>query len=357
MVDCSARWCQPGKTDNAMGQTKLVKMIASFRHLYRRQQSQKMDTKDTPKTILNSSKPSKGRKKDLLDEMLNTYMIDATKLIGSKGKEKGYEMTVVDTSTDYSMSYECVIERKHKRKQVEQADCSVDTDDHLFRTDNAAKSKTDFFVEGVPEKTSSCQMKGDPPSTEMGGEGRRVRFEDTAVLFDAARRGDVGELVRVLQDQATSVNVRNETGMTALHCAAANGRDESIAILLRDFGASVNVREENGWTPLHEAVMSESLRSVQVLLEHGADVEAEDGEQQSPLCMATGELKIALQSAIKSKYHADTVQAIYDYEAIESDEMSLRIGERLKITNRSGADWWMAEKGDRSGLVPRTHVQ
>lgn len=348
------------KKDNSMGQTKLIKMIASFKHLYHRpqQQSQK---EDTPKTIVNGSRPSRGKKKDLPSEVLDTYRIDASKLMSSQGKAKEYETTVVDTSTDYSMSYECNVERRRPRKkQAEQADCSIDTDESPpMRIASAPKEVKiiDFVKEGA-SRTSPCRQTPEGrPSTEMGGEGRRVRFEDNAVLFDAARRGDVGELVRVLHEEAASVDAQNETGMTALHCAAANGRDTSIAVLLRDFGASVNVREENGWTPLHEAVMSESLRSVQVLLEYGADVEAEDGERQSPLCMATGELKGVLQSAIKHKYHADTVCAIYDYEAVEPDEMSLRIGERVVITNRSGTDWWMAEQGDRSGLVPRTHVQ
>jgi len=53
--------------------------------------------------------------------------------------------------------------------------------------------------------------------------------------------------------------------------------------LLIEHGADVNVRDGNHSTPLHLASSSWSVEAVQLLIEHGADVHARDGSHSTPL--------------------------------------------------------------------------
>ena len=56
---------------------------------------------------------------------------------------------------------------------------------------------------------------------------------------------------------------------TALHLAAQEGLDDSVAFLLAN-GADPNLRNQRGDTPLHLAVQNGNLRAVTLMLEAGA---------------------------------------------------------------------------------------
>lgn len=48
-------------------------------------------------------------------------------------------------------------------------------------------------------------------------------------------------------------------------------------------------------------------------------------------------------------------KALYDYETDKEDELSLKEGEIIKITNKDSPDWWLAERLNNSkeyGLIP-----
>jgi len=62
-------------------------------------------------------------------------------------------------------------------------------------------------------------------------------------FFRAVQRGNVGEVERLLQNRSVDVRGRHELGWTALHLAAVNGRQEVVSILL-DAGADPNAEDE-----------------------------------------------------------------------------------------------------------------
>lgn len=64
------------------------------------------------------------------------------------------------------------------------------------------------------------------------------------------------------------------TGATDLHKAASLGDTEEVRRLLKDKPHLLNVRDVNGWMPLHEAIRKGDLTNVQLIVEHGADVNA-----------------------------------------------------------------------------------
>jgi len=66
---------------------------------------------------------------------------------------------------------------------------------------------------------------------------------------------------------------------------AANSQADIIQLLI-DHGADVDVRDDKGKTPLHCASVTANLENMRALLENGADVNAVDDEGNTPLQLA-----------------------------------------------------------------------
>ena len=69
---------------------------------------------------------------------------------------------------------------------------------------------------------------------------------------------------------------------TALHLAAETGSKRSVEICL-EHGADINYRRANDMTPLHIAAMKGDVEIAELLFSQGADIEAKDGEFMTAL--------------------------------------------------------------------------
>jgi len=78
---------------------------------------------------------------------------------------------------------------------------------------------------------------------------------------------------------------RNETGNTPLHAAVA-ARQAALAELLLGHGANVNASSGGGWRPLHLAADNGDLQSIELLLSKGAEVNPLSSDGKTPLSMA-----------------------------------------------------------------------
>lgn len=87
-----------------------------------------------------------------------------------------------------------------------------------------------------------------------------------AVILEHMHSGETAKAAA-----AAVVGARNYKGMTALHMAAATASAPSARLLLQ-YGADVDAVDDQDWTPLHHvAVRGDAVDVVKLLLEKGAD--------------------------------------------------------------------------------------
>ena len=101
---------------------------------------------------------------------------------------------------------------------------------------------------------------------------------ETILLHSASYQG-IPEVVEMLLNYGVKLNAKNHWGEIALH-VVSRGRQDSpvglrIAELLLERGVDVNTRRMGDFTPLHVASCFGKLEIVHLLLDHGADTNAE----------------------------------------------------------------------------------
>ena len=106
-------------------------------------------------------------------------------------------------------------------------------------------------------------------------------------FFRASQSGDV-ELMKLLLSRGADPRIRTVLGVTALHVAAGVGWVEGITYewsldattdavkLLVDLGLDVNAQADTGRTALHGAAHKGRTAVIQILADHGANLEARD---------------------------------------------------------------------------------
>lgn len=119
--------------------------------------------------------------------------------------------------------------------------------------------------------------------------GRGVTGDLTSIdrLLGACARADRADGGRLLADEPGLLNQLSDTDRAAI-VEAAGRPDPAAVCLMLDLGFSPQARNELGETALHTAAYEGRVRTVQLLLDHGAEIDSLDARFIStPLAYAT----------------------------------------------------------------------
>lgn len=108
------------------------------------------------------------------------------------------------------------------------------------------------------------------------------QFVQNEPIVDAAVRGDISRLGRLVQQPGANVNVRDGLGETALFAAVCHDHLGAAALLL-EAGADPNIECSVSWAALHAVSRSGNEAMAALLLEWKANSEVRDNKGWVPL--------------------------------------------------------------------------
>ena len=127
----------------------------------------------------------------------------------------------------------------------------------------------------------------------------------TQDIYDACRKGNVALIKQLSKINPDTVNSPNKSGYTPLIIAGYRNQLDAVKMLL-DLGANVNANSEDG-TVLTAACYKSNTALVKLLLEYHADVQVKNNAGTTPLMfaiMAKNEEIVKLLLVNKADIHA-----------------------------------------------------
>ncbi|KAF7510333.1 hypothetical protein GJ744_006829 [Endocarpon pusillum] len=184
----------------------------------------------------------------------------------------------------------------------------ISLDGHILNGDikGHESSVTPLFDASFLTSLFSAVAKGNDKEVEgllMRGMDVDSRdHQNRTPLMHAIGRRRIG-MVKFLCSKGANVDAKDNSGWTALHhamvCGDGDG-DEIAQILLEDYRADCNaVCRVLRKTPLHYTVDQNNMSSARILLAHGANIQAKDIYQRTPLSFAESEGKRRLAKILR----------------------------------------------------------
>ncbi|XP_012283633.1 protein phosphatase 1 regulatory subunit 16A isoform X2 [Orussus abietinus] len=176
--------------------------------------------------------------------------------------------------------------------------------------------------------------------TRHSSNKRHIYFSDSVMLLEAAARDDIDEVRRLLK-KGVNPDSTNEDGLTALHQCCIDDNEEMMKLLV-EFGADVNAEDSEKWTPLHAAATCGHLHLVRYLIARGANLLAVNADGNMPYDICDDEKTLdciegemarrgVTQELIDETRASTEVQMLRDLQKMAS------VGEDLEYKDHQGA--------------------
>ena len=107
-------------------------------------------------------------------------------------------------------------------------------------------------------------------------------------LLKAVRMSDYNEMVRLIKE-GVDINEQGVMGVTPLHVAMS--RDIKFTQQLLAASARTDIEDESGQTALHAGAKFSEISNIQLLLDAGANINAEDINSETPVDVAYKEMR------------------------------------------------------------------
>jgi len=194
---------------------------------------------------------------------------------------------------------------------------------------------------------------GDGGAGQVGGSGAGAR---DGQLIEAARRGDAGEVRRLLE-RGAGVTARDPEGATAL-VAAAYGNHVEAARAVVNAGADVNAKDRTEQSAFLLATSENYLELLELTLGAGADVAAKDSYNGTGLIRAAerghAEVVRRLLATPIEVDHVNRLGWTALLEAIILGEGGPGHTRTVRLLVDAGAD---VNLGDQAGVTPLAHAE
>lgn len=199
------------------------------------------------------------------------------------------------------------------------------------------------YDKAMDKELNRRTKKGLSPPTAMGRGHtlRGVQFSSSLVLLEAAARGDLDEVRRLL-GEGVCPDAANADGLTALHQCCIDNSPEMCRLLLR-FGANVNARDTELWTPLHASATCCHADICKVLIEHDADLLALNADGNMPYDICEDEITLdvietAMANGGVAQEDIDERRCVPEREMLADMEALVKTGVDInKLDQQGGA--------------------
>eukprot|EP00003_Mantamonas_plastica_P004478 TRINITY_DN1354_c2_g1_i6.p1 TRINITY_DN1354_c2_g1~~TRINITY_DN1354_c2_g1_i6.p1 ORF type:complete len:3511 (+),score=1204.02 TRINITY_DN1354_c2_g1_i6:206-10534(+) len=182
------------------------------------------------------------------------------------------------------------------------------------------------------------------PLLKAGAALDDVDKEGLSPLHLAAREGEES-VVHALMNQGANVDIVDFEGLTPLHHAVTWDLITSVRLLVDTFNADVNKKTHFGETALHLAAKKGAVRSLNYLVNKGADLECGNLAGNKPMHFAAYEGQVAaMECLLDQGANINSVNNSMDtplhFASIngmdECVDLLLRVGANVQATNEDG---------------------
>ncbi len=104
-------------------------------------------------------------------------------------------------------------------------------------------------------------------------------------IHDSVKAADIEKVSKLLKARDCAPDETDDDGWTPLHFAAVFG-DKKIAALLIENGANVNAQSKDGSSPLHLAVENNEFGLAEFLISKNALINAQNLDGETPMHIA-----------------------------------------------------------------------